>query len=69
MTRLIMAEIRCDCGKWVNIRLKETYRGEANAVSCWNCSRVIKLQNGIGYCNGKRVRTTIVLDEVIKNGD
>lgn len=65
--RIIIAEIRCFCGKWVNIRMKEINKGDAHEVSCWNCTRRIRLQNGIGYCDGKRTAYQIVLNEVVKN--
>ena len=66
--RLIIAEIQCNCNKYVNVRLKEVNKGDSHTVSCWNCGREIKLQNQQGYVDGKKAkRTTIVMNEVVKD--
>jgi len=65
--RLVHAEIRCQCGKYVNIRMKETTRGQVEYVGCWNCGRTISLQNRQGKSDGKKVNTVIVLDETVKD--
>jgi hypothetical protein len=65
--RLVHAEVRCQCGKYVNVRMKETTKGQVESVNCWNCGRQITLQNRQGKSDGRKVPTTIVLDETVKD--
>lgn len=71
MTRMIIAEVRCVCGKSINIRHREKTRGQAKGVICWNCNRAIVFQNNKAYTvkSGETVqlKVHIVMDEVLRN--
>ena len=67
MTRFVVAEVRCICGKWMNIRSKQTYTGETTKKRCWNCSAIIEFRGNYGYVAGQKRPTRIISDETRKD--
>jgi hypothetical protein len=68
-TRLIVAEIKCQCGKPVNVRLKQEKPGDSKSRKCWQCNRTVTLKGTQGFVDGKLAQWTDILSNEVVKGE
>lgn len=63
---MIIAKVRCQCGKWIRIRTME----EEDRTRCWNCGREVSIKRAggkgariVGKCGTSDAKVNVEYEE------